>query len=57
MKRLRIVVQTSVSVVSVVAVATGQVCRFDVGPEDSPVCPGLTLVTAKMDYAPQRGFG
>jgi len=37
--------------------ASGEVFRFDMGPEKSPVWPGFTLVTADMKYTSKRGFG
>ena len=35
----------------------GDVLKFDMGPEKSPVWPGFALVTAGMKYTPERGFG
>ena len=49
------------SAILVVSLATAPAAaaayKFDMGPEGSPVWPGFKLVSAKMMYTPDRGFG
>jgi len=57
MRSLGIIVGSVFAASCLGAAAAGKVYKFDMGPEGAPVWQGFTLVTAKMKYAPGRGFG